>query len=252
MYLGDFVKIIKYKFLSNSRYELVIDDNKYILYEDIILKHSVLLKKEISQEELKSLLDENSFYELYYAAIAYLNKKMHTEKEVFDYLKRYYPDCKDVDRVVELLKTRKLINDQYYAKVYTEDAIKLKDIGPYKIKEELTKLGVLSSYQDIVFELFTNDIQEDKIKKIIFKKQKTNKDSVILFKKKILFYIQNKGYDRKKIENILSMISFDDSENYKKEYDKLYKKLSKKYSGKELEFQLKRKLYEKGYTYEEN
>ena len=47
------------------------------------------------------------------------------------------------------------------------------------------------------------------------------------------------------------LIKFINDGDLKKEYEKLYRKISRKYQGEELKFQVKRKLYEKGFSKEE-
>ena len=52
------MKIIKYKKLPGNKYKITLDNNDIILYEDIIIKNMILLKKEIKENELKQYLDE--------------------------------------------------------------------------------------------------------------------------------------------------------------------------------------------------
>ena len=35
------MRIDKYKYLKNSKYEVIIDNEKYIMYEDIIIKYDI-------------------------------------------------------------------------------------------------------------------------------------------------------------------------------------------------------------------
>ena len=41
------MKIEKYKYLGNGRYKIFTDDGEYIIYEDIIVKYSILSKNSI-------------------------------------------------------------------------------------------------------------------------------------------------------------------------------------------------------------
>ena len=53
------MKIEKYKFLGNGRYQIVIDGVKYIIYEDIILKYNILSKNIITKNDLDNYLKDN-------------------------------------------------------------------------------------------------------------------------------------------------------------------------------------------------
>jgi hypothetical protein len=62
-------------------------------------------------------------------------------------------------------------------------------------------------------------------------------------------YLLNLGYNIDLINRVLNSKKLVDDSLYKKEYEKEYNKLSKKYSGKELEYKLKQRMYQKGFSY---
>ena len=54
------MKIINYKKTKSNIYEITLDDkSKILLYDNIILKYELLLKKEIDLKTLNKLVDEN-------------------------------------------------------------------------------------------------------------------------------------------------------------------------------------------------
>ena len=201
------MKIIKYKKLPGNKYKITLDNNDIILYEDIIIKNMILLKKEIKENELKQYL----------------------EKIILNLTKEGY------------------LNDDYFTKCYINDSINLKNIGPNKIIHELEKLGIDKSIIDKNIKVFTSSIEEEKIKKIIDKKVKTNKNkSVYNLKNNIKLNLINQGFNVEIIDKNINNINFDETSIYEKEYNKLYNKLSKKYTSYELEQKIKQKLYQKG------
>ena len=242
------MKIEKYKFLKNGKYEVLIDNNKYIIYEDIIIKNNLLVKKEIDRKELDILLKDNSFYEAYYKAITYINKKLRTKKEIVNYLKKYEFDNKVISDVIKKLEEDKYLNDDIYLKAYIHDQMVLKMIGPNKIKDDLIKKGINEEIVSKNLNVYTKDIELEKLNKIIPKLINTNKNkSSYYLKNKILNDMLNKGFTKEYIMDVIEQENFDDSDIYKKEYEKLYKKLSSKYSGSTLEYKIKEKLYSKGF-----
>ena len=71
-------------------------------------------------------------------------------------------------------------------------------------------------------------------------------------KNKIINDLIVAGYDLAVINKVIVGYDFSSNDDIaRKEYDKLYKKYSRKYSGKELELVVRRKLYQKGLSYEE-
>ena len=242
------MEIKKYKYLNNSRYELLLEDKKVILYEDIIIKHEIILKKELTLEELNNLLKENEFYELYYKALDYIKRKIRSKKEIDKYLLKTSVDKKLINKVVDKLKLDGYLDDRLYAKSYIHDEMSFKLDGPLKIKKYLIDLGL---DEDIVLEELKIYLKEDqilKIKNYVKKQVNLNRNkSTSHLKEKILHYLINQGFYKEDILNELEKIEVDDEDLYKKEYDKQYKKLSTKYSGKELEYKLKQKMYSKGF-----
>ena len=232
------MKIIKYKKLPGNKYKITLDNNDIILYEDIIIKNMILLKKEIKENELKQYLDENIFYEAYYKALNYLKVKMRSTNEIEKYL---------IEKIILNLTKEGYLNDDYFTKCYINDAINLKNIGPNKIIHELEKLGIDKSIIDKNIKVFTSEKEEKKIKKIIDKKVKTNKNkSVYNLKNNIKLNLINQGFNVEIIDKNINNINFDETSIYEKEYNKLYNKLSKKYTSYELEQKIKQKLYQKG------
>ena len=241
------MEIKRYKYLGNGKYKVFIDDDSFIIYEDIILKYNILSKDKVDKKDLDLYLKDNQFYEAYYKAVSYINIKLRSSKEINKYLSKDFSK-KIVTYVINSLSKDGYLNEDVYAEAYINDQINLKITGPLKIKKDLIDLGISVSVIDNHLDIYTKDMQYNKINKVIEKELKlnTNKSSYML-KNKILNNLMNKGFYKDDISYCISNYSFDDNDIYKKEYKKIYDKLSKKYSGKELEYKVKEKLYQKGF-----
>lgn len=244
------MEIRKYKYLGSSKYKIFIDDEEYIIYEDIIVKNNILLKNEITKEELELYLKENTYYEALYKSIKYIGIKMRSKKELIKYLSKTY-DKLVVDKVIVYLVNNNLINDRVYVRAYINDSINLKNIGPFKIEKELVNMDIDKDIIINELDIYTKDIELEKIGKIIEKEIKLNKNkSLYMLKTKIMYNLINLGFHKEYIDIVLNDISIDDKDIYKKEYDKLYKKLCNKYDKDKLDYIIKQKLYQKGFRKE--
>ena len=76
------MKILKYKKGRKNEYKILTDEKEYILYDDIIIKHELLLKKEINPQEWDLILKENNLLKAYYEGLKAINTKLRTEKEL--------------------------------------------------------------------------------------------------------------------------------------------------------------------------
>ncbi len=91
---------------------------------------------------------------------------------------------------------------------------------------------------------------DDKIKKFVQKKLKTNhKYSKSILKKRLALELKTNGYTDFNIDSYVD--SQNNADILKKECSKLYNKLAKKYSGKELSLKMYKQLYQKGFSKEE-
>ena len=238
--------IIKYKKAGKNKYKISLSNNEQItLYEDIILKYELLLKKKI--DNLEEILEENKNYEAYDKALDYINIRIRCEKEIRDFLKKKDFSSSLINETIKKLRDKGLIDDVSYVKAYTYDKFNINNYGPNKIVSELLKLNI---DKEIVYEnviINEEDIKE-KLNKLIDKKIKSlKKYTGDVLKYKIETYFVNMGYDKNTVDKILLDKNIYNNDSYEEEYNKLYKKYSSKYSGYELEMKIKQKLYQKGF-----
>lgn len=248
------MKILKYKKKRNGQYEIQLDSGKDLcLYEEVILNFSLLLKKNIDEEELDEILLSNQEYDVYYVALKSLKNRFKSVKELrISLLKKEYP-VESVESAIHKLLSQGYLDDRSFAKAYINAQMITTSKGPKKIEKELLEKGV--SRDIIVDELaiFTKDEQIIKIEKIANRLVRSNRSrGGIVLRKKIIQDLHNMGYSGSIVEDVLSSIDFGDTKDIaKNETEKLYQRLSRKYSGKELEFKIKEKLYQKGLYYED-
>ncbi len=242
------MEILKYKYLNKNKYKIFTDKDEFILYEDVIIKHNILLKKEITQEEINKYLKENEQYEFYYKAIDFLKIRQRSKKEIEQYLSKNNICEKTKKNIIDSLEKNGYINDKIFCQSYINDQILLKNDGPLKIINNLKKIGIEENLINENIQIFTRELQEEKIKKYIDKQIKLNRNkSLLILKNKLLNNLILMGYEREYILIYVNDIKVDEEDLYKKEYNKLYKKLSRKYNGEELEKIIKQKLYQKGF-----
>ncbi len=242
------MEIKSYKKKKSNLYEITFSNNsKLNLYDDIILKYELLLKKEIDEKTLKEIIKDNSFLESYYSALKYLNVKLRTEKEIRKKLKDY--DAKAISYTIDRLKREGYLNDLVYIKAYINDSVNLKLVGPNKIGYELKKMSFKDKDINNYLNTFESEVWQSKIRKYITKKIQANHNlSGLLLNQKITNDLYNLGFYKEDIDLIMNEFTFFDNQDiYEKEYQKLKNKLSKKYQGDELEYRLKKALWQKGF-----
>lgn len=243
------LKIEKYSKNKNGMYLLTLENGtKVKIHENLILKYGLLLNKQLNDKLLKKLNQENQFYEVYEIALKYINIRLRSCKELMEYLKKKEYEIGTIDSVIDLLKTQGYLDDRIYATSFVHDRILMSNYGPLKIKGELEKYGIPNDLIEDVIVSFDEELERDKIKKLVDKQIKSNHNKgAMVLRRKIQTYLLGLGYSNVLINQVLNGKKLVDNSIFQKEYDKLYTKLSKKYSGKELEYKLKQKMYQKGF-----
>ena len=248
------MKILKYKKKHNGQYELQLESGEVLsLYEEVILKYELLLKKKIDEKEKESILLSNQEYDVYYIALKLLKSRFRSIKSLRELLlKKEYPQ-EYVEKAIDKLVRQGYLNDRSFAKAYINEQMITTSKGPRKIERELLDKGVSSSIIVEELSVFTKEEQIPKIEKVASRLIRSNRSrGGFVLRKKIIHDLQNLGYDYSIIDEVLSRLDFGDTKDIaKKEYDKLYRRLSRKYSGCELEYKIKEKLYQKGLYYED-
>lgn len=242
------MKIKKLEKLKSGKYKILLENGeKFITYDDVILNNNLLFNKELTQELMIKINEDTSYYDIYNKTLKYISQKMRSQKEIEKYLEKYDENTKT--EIINKLKTLNMINDKSYIKAYISDRIYLNHEGPNKIKQDLLNQNIEES--DIDEELYKIDesILNENLKKIVLKRINTNnKYSTYILKQKIITEALSKGYELSKINEILNENLLENNSVIDKEYNKLYNKLSKKYEGKDLYFNIKTKLYQKGFN----
>lgn len=242
------MKICKYTKLKGNKYNVVIDDITVKLYDDVIVKYELLRLKEIDEKLFKEITEYNDRLEAYYKSLKYITKKLRTEKEIYKYLDKDY--SKDIIfETIDKLKNRGYLNKDLYLKSYLSDQIHMSLNGPNKIKKDLINLG----YEEDEFKEEISNICDDiwlaKVEKLVNKKIRSNRNlGSNKLKEKLVYDLSNMGYYKWMVEEVIHNTQFySDSNILEKEYKKLYTKLSRKFDDSSIDYQIKKKLLQKGF-----
>lgn len=248
------MKILSIKKKCKNKYQIELDNGEIIkLYDNVILKHNLLFKKEIS-DDLKSILEEdNNNEDVYYQVIKFISKKMRSRKEVKDFIDKYDLPKIEQQKMLEKLEKNRFINDEIFCRSYIQDRMLLSSDGPKKIYDDLMDKNIDVELINKYLEQIEEDVVYQKLEKLILKKLKmnTNKSRYTLYQK-LSFEFINLGYSKNMIEELLQKhLQNTNKDIVNKEYYKLHRKLSSKYEGEDLEKQIFYKLKQKGFSNDE-
>lgn len=241
------MEIKKFKKLKNNIYELELDNGSLVkLYDDVIVKYSLLINKKIDSKLLDEITKYNTSLDAYYLSLKYISKKLRCEKEIEKYLTKLEFNKDVIDKTISKLNKEGYLKHNIYIKSYINDIYNFNNYGPDKIIFNLRELGF--NLNEIEPYLEDKDFRSKAIK-IIDKKVKANhKLSNYMLKQNISNYLINLGYPKDIFYDYLNNIKINNKDILVKEASNYIKKYSKKYENKELLYFVKDKLYKKGYN----
>lgn len=244
------MEIKKFKKLKNNIYELELDNGSLVkLYDDVIVKYSLLINKKIDSKLLDEITKYNTSLDAYYLSLKYISKKLRCEKEIEKYLTKLEFNKDVIDKTISKLNKDGYLKHDIYIKSYINDIYNFNNYGPDKIIFNLRELGF--NLNEIEPYLEDKDFRSKAIK-IIDKKVKANhKLSNYMLKQNISNYLINLGYSKDIFYDYVDNIKINNKDILVKEASNYIKKYSKKYENKELLYFVKDKLYKKGYNSDE-
>lgn len=204
------MKIEKYEFTKKNNYNIYLSNGEVItLNERVITKNELLLKKEIDNELYDRLMHDNKVCEAFDAGVKYISIRYRSIKEMKDYLlKKEYPSD-IVDEAIQSLISNAYLDDDRFTKAYIKDKMAFTSKGDYKIRMELSSLGIDNSIIDNNILTIDNDILINKMKKIIDKDIKSNKKyNGSELRNKIYNHLINQGYSKEKVINVINTYDF--------------------------------------------
>lgn len=204
------MKIEKYELSKKNNYNIYLSNGEVItLNERVITTNELLFKKEINNTLYDKLIYENSICEAEEKAIKYISIRLRSIKETKDYLTKNNYSKEVVDTAVNSLIKNKYLDDNIFTKAYIKDKLNFTTKGDYKIKMELTTLGVDQNIIEENISQIDTEILTNKIKKIIDKDIRTNKKYTHQeLKNKIYNHLVTQGYSKDKVINIINTYNF--------------------------------------------
>ena len=139
-------------------------------------------------------------------ALKYIKVRLRSTKEIKDYLIRKKIEPEDIDLVIDKLTKTNNLNDDYFSKCFIKDKFRFTSWGPYRIKQELKKLGIDDEIINKNINIISNEEMDEKINKLINKQINSNHNKLDNYKlrNKIYANLVKLGYEASEVINILN------------------------------------------------
>ncbi|MGG5252174.1 recombination regulator RecX [Neobacillus sp. SM06] len=239
---------------NSDRYNVFLDEKfAFSVDADILIKFQLKKGMELDAFSLTEIQYSDDIRKAYNAGIAYLARRIRSEKEIRDYLAKKDVEAPIANEVIHRLTSQNYLNDGEYAAAYVRTQMNTTDKGPDVIRMELAEKGIQKEIIQDCLREFTEELQVEKAKGLADKFFKKNaKDSFRILKQKLEGLLLRKGYSfdviqRVRAESAQKGVGGDELEAIRYQGEKLCRKYSH-YTGYEYEQKMKQALYRKGFT----
>lgn len=192
---------------NKNRFNIYLDGEfAFGADEDTVVNFRLLKGKQISEEDLEKILVETEIGKLMERMYGLFGRRQRTEREVRDYMrnlsfKRKLKDLEEIseviiDKVIERLKTKSLLNDSQFAEEWLVARQLSKKKGAIAIRSELMQKGVA---KEVIDTLMSENITEEGESKLALEALEKKSRSFRLldkkeFQQKGLQFLMRKGF----------------------------------------------------------
>ncbi len=175
------------------------NEQKIILHKEVVYEHGLRKSDELSEDNISKLLDDDKKYNIKLKALSFLQRRVHSRKELFTKLKRHFSEVNLIEECLSDLEDKKIIDDEYFAELFVQEKIRMKSWSKSKLKSELYLRGISKDIiENCLNKFFTSELEREKAIGLANKKLKNIKskvdDNKVIYQKLLLF-LQSKGYD---------------------------------------------------------
>jgi regulatory protein len=201
---------------NKHRYNLFIDgEYAFSVHEDIMIKHRLIKGETVEQDELAQIVQDDERHQAYLEAIRYIGRRPRALKEVKLHLKSKGYEPERIEETVERLQKERYLNDEAFAKLWTEHRIVSQRKGRRWVEMELSQKGVDDG--DIAAALGDIDPDEEYAgaKETGTKKWRITGGEPLERKRKVMTFLLRRGYSNELVNRVVRELAsgIDDDEN---------------------------------------
>jgi regulatory protein len=193
------------KSLRLKRSSIFLDDRfAFSLDNTVILKEKLQVGQTLSEKEVELLAGADRFERCLNAALLFLGYRPRSEAETRTRLQKHGYTGGEINRVIERLKSLKLLNDAAFAEYWKENRTSFKPRGQRMLKSELRRKGVdpgtISEAVEGIDEL------ENARQAAVAKARSLPVTDYQVFRQKLGGYLQRRGFDYGVISKIVKQV----------------------------------------------
>ncbi|TJY43116.1 regulatory protein RecX [Cohnella pontilimi] len=189
------------------------------VHEDTLVSLRLLKGRRISAEEWEALRHEEEREDAYRSALAILERKARTSRELSEALKRkgYSPDI--INSCLERLRERRMLDDSSYAKRFAEQRVTGQRKGSRLIRQELLQRGITKADAELALGELDEHAEREAAFALARKKWPQLKGELRERKHKLTAFLLRRGYPNGIVKQALDHASTGASQSGDPDFD---------------------------------
>jgi len=180
-------------------------DNEFALSLplDTFVREKLTVNLQVSKEKIENLIKEGDFLSIYDKTLRYLSFRPRSTEEIKQYLNQQEAGKRTQSLIIEKLIDQKLIDDETFARWWTDQRRKFRNQGEKLTRIELINKGI---ERDLIDKIFAeNPVNEDVLIEELIRKKlpKLGRLPLPERKKKLYGFLLRRGYGWGEIRTIV-------------------------------------------------
>ncbi|MEC0265193.1 regulatory protein RecX [Paenibacillus anseongense] len=199
---------------GKHRYNIFLNEEyAFSVHEDILIKHRLVKGESVDLQDMERIIQDEEQNNAYMKALRAIGRRPHSSSELKRKLKESGYEPPIIEWVIEKLAAQNYLNDEEFAKMWTDSRIISQKKGRNLVRQELQQKGI---DKELVKHAMENINQEDEIAgamKLAQTKWKQTSGELFDKKRKTAAFLMRRGYTGAVVTKVLGQLSSEPSED---------------------------------------
>jgi len=182
------------------------DESIVTVHEDTLVAMRLLKGKRLTTNESQQLLQEEALEEAYRAALAIIERKARTSRELAEALKRKGYSAEAIAGCLQRMQSRRLLDDSAYARRFAEQRTTGQRKGRLLVRQELVQRGISKEEADRALGELDDNLEIEAAKALARKKWPQLKGELRERRMKLTAFLMRRGFPSSIVRTALAQV----------------------------------------------
>lgn len=193
---------------SRFRYNIFLNEQfAFSVHEDMLVKHRLLKGQYINAARIEEIITEDEYHKAYMVALRFVGYRPRSRKEIEVRLREKGHAEDAISRTIQKLVEQKIIDEEQFAIMWTEDRLFLQKKGRRLIQQELQQKGLSKEQIQGALANVDEEAELEAAYDTAKKKWLTTKGEPFERKHKLAGFMLRRGYSSTMVNTVLKRVT---------------------------------------------